>query len=85
MEAQRENRGLGLLLTSALDGVRWSAPRPDRFTTGYAPVPIVYESGWALGPAWTGAENSPAPAFDPRTVQHVASRCTRYVIPAHTT
>jgi len=28
-------------LTSALDGGRWSTPRPGRFTHGKEPVPIV--------------------------------------------
>ena len=27
--------------TSVLDGVGWSTPRPDRFTPGKGPVPIV--------------------------------------------
>jgi len=40
---------------------------------------IVQEAGWAPGPVWTGAENlAPPPRFDPRTVQHVASRYTEY-------
>jgi hypothetical protein len=46
-------------------------------------VPIVQEAGWAPGPFWTGAENSPPLGFDPWTVQLVASRYTDYVIPAH--
>jgi hypothetical protein len=29
-------------------------PRPVRFTPGTDPVPIIYESGWAAGPVWTG-------------------------------
>ena len=57
------------------DGGGWSAPRPDRFTPGKDPVPIVQEAGWAPGPVWTGAENlAPPPGFDPQTVQPVASR-----------
>ena len=35
----------------------WSALRPGRFTPGKDPVPIVYETGRAPGPVWTGAEN----------------------------
>jgi hypothetical protein len=35
----------------------WSAPRPDRFTSGKVPVPIVQEAGWAPGPFWTCAKN----------------------------
>ena len=40
-----------------LDGGGWSAPRPDRFTPGKDPVPIVQEAGWAPQPVWTDAEN----------------------------
>ena len=32
------------------------------------------EAGWAPGAVLTGAENSPPPEFDPRTVQPIASR-----------
>jgi hypothetical protein len=35
----------------------WSAPRPDRFTPGKDPVPIIQETGWAPGPVWTCAKN----------------------------
>ena len=52
-----------------------STPRPI-FTPGKDPVPIVQETGWALGAVWTGAENLAAPRFDPRTVQPVVSRYT---------
>ena len=38
-------------------GGGWSAPRPNRFTPGKDPVPIVQEAAWAPGPVWTGAEN----------------------------
>jgi len=51
-----------LSLTSALDGGgEQSTPRPDRFTPGKDPVPIVQEAGWAPGTVWTGAENLPPP------------------------
>jgi hypothetical protein len=46
-----------LSLTSALEVGEWSAPRPDRFTPGKDPVPIVQEAGWAPGPVWAGAKN----------------------------
>ena len=46
-----------LPLTSALDGGRWSRPRPSRFTPGRDTVPTVQEAGWATGPVWTGTEN----------------------------
>ena len=44
-------------MTSAL---RWGwvvTPRPDRFTLGKDPVPIIQEAGWAPEPVWMGAEN----------------------------
>jgi hypothetical protein len=46
-----------LSLTSEIHGGGWLTPRPDRFTPGKDPVPIVQEAGLAPGPAWTGAEN----------------------------
>jgi hypothetical protein len=46
-----------LSLTSTLNGDRWSKPRPDRFTPGKDPVPIVEETGCDPGPVWTGAGN----------------------------
>jgi hypothetical protein len=41
--------------TSALDGGKWSASRPDRvLPPGKGPpVPIVQEAGWAPEPVWT--------------------------------
>jgi hypothetical protein len=42
---------------SALEGGGWSAPRPDRFTPGKDPVPIVQETGWTPGLFWTCAKN----------------------------
>ena len=39
--------------------------------------PIVQETGRTPGPVWTGAENvAPAPGFDTRIIQPVASRHT---------
>jgi hypothetical protein len=35
----------------------WPAPRPECFTAGKDPVPIVQEAGWAPGPVWTCAKN----------------------------
>ena len=64
--------------TSTPDGGRWSTPRPDRFTPGKDPVPIVQEAGWDPGPVWTGVEKSrPPPGFHLRAVQPVASRYPR--------
>jgi hypothetical protein len=48
------------------------------FTPWKDPVPIVQEAGWAPGPFWSGAEISPPPGFDPRTIRPVASRYTDY-------
>jgi hypothetical protein len=70
-------------LTSALDRGGLSTPRPGRFTPGDDPIPFVYEAGWAPEPIWTGAENSPLPGFNPRSVQPVASRYTDDVITAY--
>jgi hypothetical protein len=48
-------QGSCLSLTSALDGDGWFTPRPDRFTSGNDPLPIVQETGYAPWPIWTGA------------------------------
>jgi hypothetical protein len=60
MKAQRERRGISLLFLypQALDGSRWSTPRPGRFAPRKQDtVHIPQEVRWAPGPAWTGAEN----------------------------
>ena len=59
-------------------GVGGQRHAPAAFTPGEDPVPIVWEAGWAPGPAWTGAENLAPPGFDPWTVQPVGSRYTDY-------
>jgi hypothetical protein len=48
------SRGIALLILNlgTRRGAR-PAPRPDRFTPGKDPVPIVQEAGWAPGPVWT--------------------------------
>jgi hypothetical protein len=54
-------------LTSALDGVEWSASRPGRaLPRERPPVPIVQEAGWAPEPVWTQRlqEKSFAPVGD---------------------
>ena len=48
-----------------------ATPRPL-----YAPDVTRYPMCRRLGGPWTGAENSPPPEFDLRTVQPVASRCS---------
>jgi hypothetical protein len=35
-------------LSSALDGGRWSTPRPGRFYGRENPAPIVQEAGWGV-------------------------------------
>jgi hypothetical protein len=65
-------------LTSALDGGRWSTPRPGRFTPGNKP-PIVQEAGWASKPVWTGAENLYLPpGFDTLTAYSESLYRLRY-------
>ena len=59
-----------LSLTSVLDGVGWSTPRPGRFTPGRRPG-THFIGGW-VGPraGLGGSGNSrPPPGFDPWTVQ----------------
>ena len=46
-----------LSLTSSLDGIGLSTPRPGRLTPGKEPLPIIQDAGWAPGLVWTGAEN----------------------------
>jgi len=43
-------------------------------TPGQEPVPIAQEARWDEGPVLTGGKNTPAPGFDPRTVQSINSR-----------
>jgi len=63
-----------LSLTSALEGIGWSTPRPGRFTQGKDPVPIA---GGLQGRSGQVRKISPPPRFDHRTAQPVASR--RYI------
>ena len=68
---------------NAIGGGKWLMLFRGRFTPGNDPVPIVQEAGWAPGPVWKGAENSPLPGFDPQTAQAVTRRYTCYTIPAY--
>ena len=64
-----------LSLTSELDTVRWSTPRPSRFSAIKHTVPIVQEAGWDPGPVWTGAKKSLPHRLsnpDPSSPQRVA-------------
>ena len=53
--------------------VGWSTSQPGRFTPGKDPVPIVQEAGCPQGRYGQVQKISPAPGFDPQTVQPVAS------------
>ena len=65
-------------------GVGWSTPRPDRFTPGKETrYPLYRRLGRPQGRSGLVLKISPSQGFDPRTVQHVASRYTDYAIPAH--
>ena len=47
-------------MTTALEGVEWSAARPGpHFTPGKDPVPIAQVAGWAPGPVWTDGKFRP--------------------------
>jgi len=50
-----------------------STLRPDPFTPGKGPVPVVLEAGWAQGRFGRVRKIEPTPKFDPRTVHPVAS------------
>jgi hypothetical protein len=72
-----------LSFTSALDGVggkRHAQPALPWRKTRY---PLRMRLGGPQGRSGRVRKISPPPAFDPRTVQPVTSRCTDYAIPAH--
>ena len=50
-----------LSFTLALDGGRWSTPRPGRFISEKDTVPVAQEAGWAPGLVWTREENLAPP------------------------
>jgi hypothetical protein len=82
MKAQRWSRGITVLsLTSALDGDGWSLPRPGYFTlreeTRY---PLYRRLGGPHGQCRQVLKISTPLGFDPRAVQPVASRYTKYAI-----
>ena len=74
---QIANASSTLALTSALDGDGWLTPRPGRFTPENDKV-----LGGFQGQSRRVRKISPLPEFEPRTVQHVASRHTDYAIQA---
>ena len=73
-----------LSLTLTLEGGGWLTPRPGRFTLGKEiRYPLYRSLGGPRGRSGQVRKISPSPAFDPRTVQPVARRCTNYATPAH--
>ena len=63
-------------MTTALEGVEWSAARPDRtLPPGKNPYPLYRRLGEPQGRSWQ-AENLASPGFDPRIVQPVVSLYT---------
>jgi len=53
--------------------------------TGKELVPIVQDSGWALGLVSAGMENPTHTGFKPWTVQPILSRYTDYTVPTANT
>ena len=63
----------------------WLTSRLGRFTPGKEiRYPFYRRLGGLRGRSGEVRKISPLPGFDPRTVQHAASRYTYYAIPAHT-
>jgi hypothetical protein len=59
-------------------------PRPGRFTSGKETrYPLYRRLGGPQGRTGRVQKISPAPGFDPRAVEPVASRYTDCAIPAH--
>jgi len=72
-----------LYLTSALDEGWLLRPRPGRFTPGIETrYPFYGRVDGPQGRFGRVRKISTPPGFDPRTVQHEASRCTVRAIPA---
>ena len=84
-KAQMGSRGIALLtLTSAIDGVGWSTPRPGLFIRGKETrYPLYRRLNWPHGRSERVRKILSPPGFDPLTVQAVASRHTDNAIPAH--
>ena len=72
-----------LSLTSTLDGVKWSTPRPGRFTPREGhPVSILQEAGWPPGLVWTGARILDPTGIRSRYVHPVMSHYADWATPA---
>ena len=72
-----------LSLTSAIDEVRWSNPRPGRFNPGKTRYPLERRLRGPQGRSGWVRKISPQPVFDILTVQPVASGYTDSAIPVH--
>jgi hypothetical protein len=57
-------------------------PRSGPFTSGKDLIPTVQEAQWATGRGWTDADNVATLAFEPLTVQPLASRNTDCAMPS---
>jgi len=68
--------------TSALDGVGGQCHAPAALPPGKTRYPLCMRLVGPQGRYGRVRKNSPAPGFDLRTVQHVASRYTDCSIPA---
>ena len=62
--------------TSALDGVGGQRHAPAALSPGRTRYPLYRRLGGPQGRSGRVRKISPPPGFDPRTVQHVASRYT---------
>ena len=71
------------LLHSTPDEDMWSKPRSVRFTPAKYPVVTLQKAGFDLGHSGRVRECLPAPVFELRNVQIVASRYADCAIPAH--
>jgi len=58
-------------------------PRPGRFTPNKTRHTLYRRLGGPQDRSWRVQKISPAPEFDPRTVEPVVSRYTDWTIPAH--
>ena len=70
-----------LSLTSALDGVCGEHHVPAALLPGKTRYPLFRKLGWPQGRSGRVRKISPAPGFDPWTVQPVASPYTDWAIP----
>jgi hypothetical protein len=74
-------------LTSAVDGIDWSASRPGRLSPGKGPTfPLVRRLGGPQSRSGCGGEEKNSqllPRIEPPTIQSVAQRCNTELIHLH--